>query len=100
MSKTARACPPALFQAYIARAMAAGQSGQVTILWSGQVPPKEVKKLRRRIKAASNLELDKGVVWHSSGTFVDAIASWTGIIAVQANGFCYRFRLLAVDRRG
>ena len=100
MSKTARACPPALFQAYIARAMAAGQSGQVTILWSGQVPLKEVKKLRRRIKAASNLELDKGVVWHSSGTFVAAIASWIGIIAVQANGFCYRFRLLAVDRRG
>lgn len=100
MSKTARACPPALFQAYIARAMAAGQSGQVTILWSGQVPPKEIKKLRRRIKAASNLELDKGVVWHSSGTFVAAIASWIDIIAVQANGFCYRFRLLAVDRRG
>ena len=100
MKRSARACPQTLPLADIARAAAAGQTKQAIQVWSGLAPPKVAKKLRRLIKAASNLELDKGVVWHSSGIFVAAIASWIGIIAVQANGFCYRFRLLAVDRRG
>lgn len=100
MKRSARACPQTLPLADIARAAVAGQTAQVIPLPVGQVPPKEGKKLRRRIKAARDLELDKGVVWHSSGTFVAAIASWMGIVAVQANGFCYRFRLLAVDRCG
>lgn len=82
------------------RTAAAVQAKQVIVLPPEAVPPKESKKLRRRVKAARDLHLESGVIWHSSGVSVPAIASWIGIIYVVLNETGYRYRLLAVDAHG
>ena len=79
---------------------AAVRSNQVIALRPEPIPPKESKKLRRRLKASHNLHLENGAVWCSSGASVSAIASWVGIVDVDINGSCRRYRLLAIDRHG
>lgn len=71
---------------------------QVIALRPEHIPPKESKKLRRRLKASHNLHLENETIWHSSGTSVPAIASWTGIASIEVNERCNRYKLLGVDR--
>lgn len=76
------------------------RSNHVIALRPEPIPPKESKKLRRRLKASHNLHLENGAVWHSSGASVSAIASWVGIVQITVNESCRRYRLLAFDRCG
>lgn len=76
------------------------RSNHVIALRPESIPPKESKKLRRRLKASHNLHLENGAVWHSSGASVSAIASWVGIVQITVNESCRRYRLLAFDRCG
>lgn len=82
------------------RTIAAVQAKKIIVLHPERIPPKETKKIRRRLKAAHDLHLDSGVIWHASGVSVSAIASWIAIVDVDINGSGRRYRLLAIDRHG
>ena len=99
MKKNKGAGMPASFLADIARAAAAGQANEVLTVPAIRSPPEHLRDLCRRIKAAQDLYLENGIIYHSSGVSVAALASWIGILGVRLHGRILRFRLLAVDRK-
>ncbi len=81
----------------ILKAVGAGQQG-VQRISTVATPKKELKKLKKRLRASRNWQVNHCLLYHSSGLPVDYIASWQGLIELKLKGRSLRFKLIALDR--
>ena len=82
------------------KAVISGQHTNAIKVLQTAIPPNQERRLKKRIKASEQWDLDGKAVYNPAGIAFSHIASWGGRFCIALNGHEYRFRLLCLDHFG